>query len=450
MNVLVIGSGAREHALAWKLTMSPQVRDIYVAPGNGGTGFIARNLDIPALDFDALIRAVIMNGIDLTVVGPDNPLAAGIVDRFQERGLPVFGPTKAAARIEASKVFAKELMLRHGIPCASGEVFDSSERAKAYVEQHPMPVVVKADGLAQGKGVTVCSTREEAIRAVEVAMEERVFGAAGDRIIVEECLVGREVSLLAFVDGETVVPMAPACDYKRVFDGDEGPNTGSMGAYSPPSFFTSDMVEQVRKTILEPAVRALAQEGSPYTGVLYAGLMVTQEGPKVLEFNARFGDPEAQVVLPQLQSDLVDLLLACVHGRLHQQPIRWSQEACVGVVLASAGYPGEYQTGFSVEGLDQLEDGVLVFHAGTKARQWAPPGWRDLWRGRPETVTSEVLSGRIETAGGRVLTVVARGQSVAEARRKVYANVSRIRFEGCHYRTDIAAREEQEVPGGNI
>jgi phosphoribosylamine--glycine ligase len=416
---MVIGSGAREHALAWKITQSPKVTEIYAAPGNAGIASIARNLDIRPDDIEALAGAAQDIGIDLTVVGPEAPLAAGIVDRFEQLGLSIFGPTKAAAQIESSKVFARKLMQKYGIPCPKGVTFSSYPEAKRYVESQPMPVVVKADGLAAGKGVTVAGSREEALKALSDIMENKIFGPAGDNVIIEECLTGKEVSLLAFTDGRTVVPMIPACDYKRVFDNDRGPNTGGMGSYSPPGFFDAKLTREVTKTILQPAVRAMAQEGMPYKGVLYTGLMMAADGPKVLEFNARFGDPETQAILPRLRTDLVDILLAVVDNKLSDIVVQWSDDASVGVVMASGGYPGSYKTGFKITGLDKLNDDIMVFHAGTKLGQ----------------------DSQVYTDGGRVLTVTATGKNMAEARARVYGNISRIHFDGCHYRKDIAARE---------
>jgi len=333
--------------------------------------------------------------------------------------MPVFGPTKSAARIESSKVFARALMQKYGIPCPGGTAFSSYDEAREYIKSQTPPVVVKADGLAAGKGVTVVSSTEEALTALSEIMESRAFGDAGSSVVVEECLTGQEVSLLAFTDGRTVVPMVPACDYKRLLDGDRGPNTGGMGSYSPAGFFDAKLTQMVTRTILEPAVKALAAEGATYKGVLYAGLMVTAGGPKVLEFNARFGDPEAQVILPRLRTDLLDIMLAVIHNRLDKMDIRWSGDACVGVVMASGGYPDSYKTGFPISGLDSLDDDMLVFHAGTKHGE----------------------DSRIRTDGGRVLTAAARGKNLAEARARAYRNVPRIHFEGCQYRSDIAARE---------
>ncbi len=442
MNVLVIGSGAREHAIVWKLLQSPQVRDVWVAPGNAGTGMIARNLDTQVGDFVGLTQAAKENRVGLVVVGPENPLADGIVDFMTAQGLVVFGPTKAAARIESSKSFAKDLMLKIGVPCAIGEAFDSASAAKAYIGRRSAPIVVKANGLAAGKGVMVAMTKEDAFGAVDYAMEERAFGEAGETVVVEEFLEGAEVSLMAFTDGETIVPMVPAKDYKRVSDGDFGPNTGGMGAYSPPSFFGHREIEYATATILEPTLHALGKEGSPFRGVLYAGLIITSDGPKVLEFNARFGDPETQVVIPRLESDLVDIMYACATGRLKDVKVEWSRDPCVGVVLASGGYPGDYTTGMPITGLDTLDEGVLAFHAGTRVYR------KQLTRldalignaGRKQSL-DEMLSGGIETFGGRVLTVTAKGRTVSEARAKVYSNIDRVKFAGCFYRTDIAGEE---------
>ena len=418
MKVLVIGGGAREHALVWKLSQSPKVKEVYVAPGNAGTGLIAQNLDIKATDLEALAQAACERKIDLAVVGPEAPLAQGIVDLFQCCGIPCFGPTREAAKIESSKVFAKELMHKYGIPCAKSQSFSSFSEARAYLQTQRPPIVVKADGLAAGKGAIVAQSIEEALEALSLIMEKRILGSAGDQMLIEEFLDGVEVSLLAFTDGKTVIPMVPACDYKRAFDGDRGPNTGGMGSYSPPRFFDKHMTERVRNTILEPAVRAMAEEGKAYKGVLYAGLVMTTEGPKVLEFNARFGDPESQAMIPRLKSDLLETMLAVTSGTLDRVKLEWSDEACVGVVLASAGYPGSYNVGFPIEGLDRVDKDVLIFHAGTKAK-----------------------GNQILTDGGRVLTVAATGKDITEARAKVYDNISRIHFKGCHYHKDIAARE---------
>lgn len=419
MKILVIGNGAREHALAWKIARSPHADAIYAIPGNAGTAGIAHNIDISSSDIPAIIKKAQELHVGLVVVGPEAPLAAGITDQFTQTGIPVFGPSGSAARLESSKAFARELMVTHGIPCAAGREFTDYEEAKSYLEKQHAPVVVKADGLAAGKGVTVANTIEEAITALDSMMKARVFGPAGDRVIIEKCLVGREVSLLAFTDGKTVIPMVPACDYKRVFDGDAGPNTGGMGSYSPPGFFDEAMVKQVIATIIKPIVEAMAAQGSPYKGVIYTGLIITSHGPKVLEFNARFGDPETQAILPRLKTDLVDIMKATVNSTLDKVKIEWSGDACVGVVLASGGYPGEYKTGHVISVSDKLEKDVNIFYAGAKKRG----------------------DGQAVTDGGRVLTVTATGKTMKDARDKVYRNIQHINFEGMHYRTDIAARE---------
>ncbi len=345
------------------------------------------------------------------------PLADGIVDRFHGIGIPIFGPTKGATQIESSKVFAKELMQKYGIPCARSASFSEYTRAKEYIQQQQPPMVVKADGLAAGKGVTVANSIPQALEALSNIMESKAFGAAGDKVVIEECLSGKEMSVFAFTDGKSVVPMVAACDYKPIYDGDQGPNTGGMGSYSPPHFMSPALAKTVKETIMEPAVKAMAQEKRPYQGVLYGGLMIANDRPKVLEFNARFGDPESQVTLPLLKTDLVDILLAVINGNLDQIRVEWSEDACVGVVMASAGYPGSYQTDFPITGLDELDKDILVFHAGTK-------------------IGSQ--PGQVLTNGGRVLTVVATGRTIAQAREKVYASIPRIHFEGCHYRKDIA------------
>ncbi len=374
-------------------------------------------MPITPTDIDLLIKAVKENKIDLTVVGPEAPLTEGIVDAFDEEGLFIFGPSQKAAQLEASKVFAKELMQKYHIPCAGSTSFSDYMQAKEYVKKHTVPVVIKADGLAAGKGVVVAESPGQALDALKNFMEFKTLGAAGQKIVVEEHLPGREMSAFAFTDGTTVVPMVPACDYKRIYDEDRGPNTGGMGSYSPPYFLSPELESAVRETIIEPAVKAMHQEGRPYKGVIYGGLMVTKNGPKVLEFNVRFGDPETQVVLPRLKTDLLDIIMAVVDNKLDQVPVQWSEEACVGVVMASAGYPGSYQTGFPISGLNEVESDIMVFQAGTK--EGSAPG---------EVVTS----------GGRVLTVAATGKDLKEAREKVYNNMARINFEGCHYRRDIA------------
>jgi phosphoribosylamine---glycine ligase len=349
------------------------------------------------------------------VVGPEGPLAAGIVDEFQSRLIPVFGPSRVAAQLESSKSFARDLMEKYAIPCARGNSFTDYNEAKTYLAEQKLPVVVKADGLAAGKGVSVCSTQAEAETALANIMDTRIFGEAGSKVIIEECLVGQEMSYLAFTDGKTFSPMPPACDYKRVFDGNQGPNTGGMGAYSPPPFFDHQLGALIDTTIMGPIVQALAAEGIDYRGVIYAGLMLTSEGPKVLEFNARFGDPETQVILPQLKTDLIEVILAVIDGSLDKTKVDWQRKACVTVVLASGGYPGDYKKGVPIRGLEYLDPDVNLFHAGTK-----------------------ITDGQLVTSGGRVMAVTACAGNFADARGQVYYNAAKIRFEGVQYRRDIA------------
>ena len=419
MKILVIGGGGREHTLVWKIVQSPRVEKVFAAPGNAGTAAIAENLNLRPTDMEGLGKAAKEKGIDLVVVGPEAPLASGIVDYFNNLGIPVFGPTKAATQIESSKVFARNLMEKYGIPYPKGAVFSSYFEARKYLEEQPLPVVIKADGLAAGKGVIIADSLTEAHKALSEIMETKIFGSAGARVIIDEYVRGREVSLIAFTDGKTVSPMVPACDYKKIGDNDRGPNTGGMGSYSPPGFFSTGMTEQVARDILVPTVKAMAEEGIPYKGVLYAGLMIVDGEPVVLEFNARFGDPETQVILPLLKTDLVDILVGVVQDNLDRVKVEWSSEACVGVVAASAGYPGNYKTGFPIRGIDSVDKDVLVFHAGTRLGN----------------------DGIIYTDGGRVLTVAGMGKDMAKAREKVYGNIANIYFEGCYFRKDIALRE---------
>ncbi len=398
------------------MKQSPRVSAIFAAPGNGGTAALAENLDIDATDFPRLIDAVNSNRIDLVVVGPEGPLAAGIVDEFQSRIIPVFGPSREAAQLESSKSFARNLMEKYAIPCARGKSFTDYSEARAYLKQQTVPLVIKADGLAAGKGVSVCSTMAEAETALARIMEARIFGGAGSRVVIEECLVGQEMSYLAFTDGKTFSPMPPACDYKRVFDGNLGPNTGGMGAYSPPPFFDRKLGALIDATVMQPIVRGLNAEGIDFRGIIYAGLMLTAEGPKVLEFNARFGDPETQVILPQLKTDLVDIIISVIDGTLDKLKIEWQKSACVTVVMASGGYPDDYKKGLPIEGVENVAADVTVFHAGTR-----------------------INDGRLVTAGGRVLSVTGCGEDFDEARGQVYNNIRRISFEGAQYRRDIAA-----------
>lgn len=418
MRVLVIGNGSREHAIAWALGRSRSVSEVIVTPGNAGTRGIARNAPIAAEDIDALLAFARQNGVDFTVVGPEAPLALGIVDRFQQAGSPIFGPTQAAARIESSKAFAKRLMADNGVPTAAFQAFTDYDAAREYVERSATPLVVKADGLAAGKGVTVASAKSDALAALHAAMVERQFGDAGDCVIVEERMQGQEVSVFAFVDGGYVSPMVAACDYKRVGDSDAGPNTGGMGSYSPPApqHWNAEIEAQVRRRIMQPVANALAAQGCPYRGVLYLGMMLTADGPKALEFNCRLGDPETQVILPRLKTDLAQIMLATARGELAGLSIDWDDRVCVGVVMASAGYPGAYATGYPISGLPDVSEPAIVFQAGTRASDDGEP----------------------LTHGGRVLTVAAMGDDLAEARAAAYANIARIHFEGAFYRNDIA------------
>jgi phosphoribosylamine--glycine ligase len=417
MRVAVLGSGGREHALLAGLARSPSVSRLYAVPGNAGTRDLAEPVtDVPPADPKAVADWAEGLGIELVVVGPEAPLVAGVADELARRGLKVFGPTAAAAAIEGSKAFAKDVMAAAGVPTAAAEVFTDPGAAVAALERFGPPWVVKADGLAAGKGVTVTTDRAEAEAAIRAALVEGVHGEAGARVLLEAFLDGPEASLFAVTDGHTVVPLHPARDFKRAGEGDTGPNTGGMGAYSPLADMDAAQVDEVRRTILEPTVAELARRGTPYTGLLYAGLALTSAGPKVIEFNCRFGDPETQVVVPRLTSDLAGLLVAACDGSLDRAELTWDPRACVTVVLASGGYPGAYRTGLPIEGLDAAGDG-MVFHAGTALDD----------------------DGRVVTAGGRVLAVSALGADVAEARALAYDAAGRIRFEGAYLRGDIAA-----------
>ena len=418
MNVLVVGGGAREHALTWKALQSPLTGTVFCAPGNAATGSIAINIGLEATDVEGVARFVNERDVGLTVIGPEVAVAAGLADRLTAAGRLVFGPTQAAGRIESSKAFAKSLMERTGVPTPAHRVFDNPASAKDFVRGERRAFVVKADGLAKGKGTLVARDAEETLECIDTLMLRRTVGAAADRIVLEEKIDGREVSLMALVDGERILPLPPACDYKRAFDGDRGPNTGGMGGYSPVSFFGPDAVEQAVTTVLRPIVEGLRDGGTPYRGCLYAGLMVGSAGIQALEFNARFGDPEAQVVLPRLETDLIALLEAAARGELAEASGSWTSRSSVGVVLASRGYPGTYATGYPIEGLGTIEREVLVFHAGAAAD---PSGY--------------------VTAGGRVLTLVALGESMAEAKDRAYRNVDRVRFQGMTFRRDLAERE---------
>jgi len=419
MKVMVVGGGAREHALAWKIKKSPKVKELYCAPGNAGTTAIGENLAISVEDIPGLLKAAQERKIDLMVVGPEKPLDLGIVDLCQKAGILALGPTRAATRIESSKVFARRLMLKYDIPCPPGEIFWSFSEARQYLLSQSLPIVIKANGLAAGKGVTIAQSQEEALGDLYKKMIKKVLDDAGDEVIIDKFISGKEVSLIAFTDGKTVVPMVTACDYKRIFDGDEGPMTGGMGSYSPSEFLDEAKIEKIKETVLIPTVRAMAKEGRPYKGLLYAGLIITpEEEVKVFEFNARFGDPETQVQIPRLKTDIIDIILAVIHGTLDQVKIEWSDEACVGVVLASGGYPNDYKIPFLITGFNQLDPEIILFHAGTKLTK----------------------DGQIITDGGRVLTVTATGKTLAEARQKVYTNIPRLNFNNCYYRKDIAER----------
>ncbi|MEN6325045.1 MAG: phosphoribosylamine--glycine ligase [Syntrophomonas sp.] len=418
--VLLIGQGGREHALAWKLAQSPEIDKIFAAPGNPGIAELAECVPIKVEDIDKLLEFAQKQKIDLTVVGPEVPLMAGIVDRFQAGGLKIFGPSAAAARLEGSKIFAKNLFKKYGIPTAEYTVCDQLDEAYACARSFTgqgKTVVIKADGLAAGKGVVVAQNWNEAAQAIDSMIKELSFGKAGEKIVIEECLVGEEVSFFAISDGRDFVSLLAAQDHKRVFDLDEGPNTGGMGAYSNPPVYTPELHQVILDKVIKPVIKAMADEGCPYRGVLYAGLMITAEGPKVLEFNARFGDPETQILMPMLKDDLFPLLEAAAQGNLQGHKMDIEAGCCVGVVLASAGYPAAYEKGKIISGLDKLNDDTLVFHAGTARKD-------------------KVLM----TDGGRVMAVVVRGQNIAEAVDKVYREVAKVSFEGMHYRQDIAGK----------
>jgi phosphoribosylamine--glycine ligase len=421
VKILVVGSGAREHALAWKCVQSELTTRVYCAPGNGGTGGLARNVPVQADDVAGLVRLARKEKVGLVVLGPESAVAAGAGDALRDAGFPVFGPSRAAGRIESSKAFAKELMARAGIPTAAHGVFTEAGPALDFARRHEGRVAVKADGLALGKGVTVCGNLEQAGSAIEAMLVKKTFGRAGSTVVVEERLEGPELSVFGVTDGTRVVPLAPARDFKRARDGDRGPNTGGMGAYSPPAGVTDGVVAETVTTILEPAVRELARMGTEYRGVLYAGLMLTPAGIRVIEFNARFGDPEAQVILPRLESDAVALMLSAARGDLASLPaLRWSARTAVGVVVASGGYPDAYETGFPVEGLATIPPGALIFHAGTRF----------------------VPARGLVTSGGRVVTSVGLGENAAEARRAALAGAGRVRFPGAYFRSDIAQEAE--------
>jgi phosphoribosylamine--glycine ligase len=418
MKVLVVGGGGREHTMAWKLKQSPRVTKVYCAPGNAGIAKDAENINISAEDVEGLLKFALDNGIDLTVVGPEAPLTLGIVDKFRAAGLKVFGASQKAAALEGSKILAKELMEKYNIPTAKYADFTDPEKAIAYIRETGAPCVVKADGLAAGKGVIVAMDEQTAVDAVKMIMQDKVFGTSGDRLVVEEYLEGEEVSILAFTDGTAVIPMVSSQDHKRIFDNDEGPNTGGMGAYSPAPVYTKDLEPFVFEKVLKPTVDGMKAEGREYEGVLYAGLMITKDGPKVLEYNARFGDPETQAVLIRLESDLVDIMEAVIEKRLEGTEIKWYDDPAVCVVMASGGYPASYEKGKVISGLEEAAaTGATVFHAGTAEKD-----------------------GKIVTSGGRVLGVTARGKTIPEAIANVYKAVDKITWDGVQSRRDIGQK----------
>jgi len=426
MRVLVVGSGGREHALVWKISQSPLVTKIFCAPGNAGISEQAELIPIKANDLEGLLRFALEEKIDLTVVGPEEPLTKGIADIFESKGLAIFGPNKKAAEIEGSKVFAKEMMKKYKIPTASYEIFEDPKEAVKYVKMEGTPIVIKADGLASGKGVMICKTEEEAIYSINRIMVNKIFGESGNRIVIEECLFGEEASFLALTDGKSILPLASSQDHKPIFDGDEGPNTGGMGAYSPAPVITPKIHEIIIEEIIIPIINGLSEEGRTYRGCLYAGLMIEEGRPKVLEFNSRFGDPETQPILMRLKGDLLQLLQACIKGNLSKCEIEWDQRASVCVVMASQGYPGEYEKGKVIKGLKEVQSmkDIFVFHAGTA-----------------------IKDGMLVTNGGRVLGVTGLGEDIPDAIRRTYEAVNRISWEGVYYRKDIGKKALKRLGG---
>ena len=420
MKILVVGGGGREHAIIWKLKQSSIVDKIYCAPGNAGISELAECVPISAMEFDKLISFVKENDIDYTIIGMDDPLAGGIVDAFENANLKVFGPRKNAAILESSKAFAKNLMKKYNIPTAAYETFDNYEAAKIYLEKQDIPIVLKADGLALGKGVLICKTLEEAQQGLKEIMQEHKFGAAGNTVIIEEFLEGPEVSILSFCDGKTIIPMVSAQDHKRAFDNDKGLNTGGMGTFSPSKFYTNEMAEECMKTIFQPTVDAMLKENRPFVGIIYFGLMYTKNGMKVIEYNARFGDPETQVILPRLKTDLLDIMLACTNGTLDNMNIEWYDNAAVCVILASGGYPVSYTKGYEITGLEKISEkkNMIVFHAGTEKKD-----------------------GKIVTSGGRVLGITGIGNNIDEAIKTAYKGVEIVNFNQKHFRTDIGKKD---------
>lgn len=420
MKVLVVGSGGREHAICWKLAQSPKVDKLYCAPGNAGIGEIAELVSIGAMELDKLVDFTKNNGIDLTVIGMDDPLVAGVVDKFEAAGLRVFGPRANAAIIEGSKAFSKELMKKYNIPTARYETFDDYDKALEYVKAGSFPVVLKADGLALGKGVLICNSLEEAVEGLNTLMVDKKFGASGSKVVIEEFLTGPEVSVLSFCDGNTVVPMVSAQDHKRAYDNDQGLNTGGMGTFSPSRIYTEDIAKECMETIFKPTVAALNAEGRQFKGIIYFGLMLTKDGPKVIEYNARFGDPETQVILPRLKSDLCEIFEACIDGTLDKLNVEWYDNAACCVVLASGGYPESYTKGYEITGLDDVKsrDDIVVFHAGTALKD-----------------------GKYVTNGGRVLGITGIGKDLDDAIRIAYEGVNIVTFENVHYRKDIGIKK---------
>lgn len=416
MKILIVGSGGREHAIAWKVAQSSKADEIYCAPGNAGIAEYATCVDIKAMDFDGLVKFAKEKQIDLTIIGMDDPLVGGIVDAFEAEGLRVFGPRKNAAILEGSKAFSKDLMKKYNIPTAAYENFDDPKKALAYLETAKFPIVLKADGLALGKGVLICETLEEAKAGVQEIMQDKKFGSAGNTMVIEEFMTGREVSVLSYVDGKTIKTMTSAQDHKRAQDGDQGLNTGGMGTFSPSPFYTEEVDEFCNKYIYQPTVDAMAAEGRPFKGIIFFGLMLTADGPKVLEYNARFGDPEAQVVLPRMKNDIIEVMEACVDGTLDQIDLQFEDNAAVCVVLASDGYPVSYEKGFPIKGLEKFanKDGYYVFHAGTKKTEEG-----------------------IVTNGGRVLGVTAKGKDLKEARANAYEAIKLVEFDNKYFRHDI-------------
>lgn len=418
MDILIIGSGGREHTLAWKLAQSKIVDKIYAVPGNPGMSDVAQCIPGSVEDNAALVDLAKAKNVGMVVVGPEVPLTNGIVDDMAKAGIISFGPAKEAAQLEGSKSFSKGIMKKYHIPTAKYEVFTDADKAKAYIEQEGAPIVIKADGLAAGKGVIVAETKQQALDAIDEIMCDKAFGSAGNSVVIEEFMEGEEASVLAFTDGETIIPMVPSQDHKRAYDGDKGPNTGGMGTYAPAPVITPELMKRIQKEVLEPTIVAMKAEGKVYKGCLYAGLMITAEGPKVVEFNARFGDPETQVVLPLLDSDLGEIMLACINGTLNQTEIKWSDKAAACVVISAGGYPQKYRKADEITGLDKAKEaGLLVFHAGTAQKD-----------------------GKIVTNGGRVLGIVAVGDDLKTAVDKVYANIELINFKDMYYRKDIAHR----------